>query len=53
MKYQKYPSTTTLKHADVLDNVNKSQYRSLHNITPHGAYIISIHLRTMTLENII
>ena len=34
MKYQKYPSTTILKHANVLDKVNKLPYKSLLDMTP-------------------
>ena len=34
MKYQKYPSTKILKHADVLDKLNKSSNKSLLDIPP-------------------
>ena len=51
-KYQKYPSTTILKHVNILAKVNKSPYGCLHNITPHGAYIITIHVRTVIVADI-
>ena len=34
MKYQKYPSTTILKHANVLAKVNKLTYKNLLDMTP-------------------
>ena len=34
VKYQKYPSTTILKHAKNLDKVNKLPYKRLLNIMP-------------------
>ena len=51
-KYQKYPSTTILKHANILAKVIKLPYRNLHNMTPHGAYSITVHARTTTLVDI-
>ena len=51
-KYSKYPSTTILKYENVLAKVNKSPYGILHNMTPHDAYIIPIHVRKMTLVDI-
>ena len=48
-KYNKYPSTKILKHANVLTKVNKSPWGSLHDITPHDAYSTPIHVRTVTL----
>ena len=51
-KYQKYLATTILKHANVLDKVNKSLYRSLHNMTPHNTYSITIHVHIITLAEI-
>ena len=51
-KYQKYLSTTTLEHAFVFAKVNKSPQEHLHNMTPHDAYSITIHVRTLTLEEI-
>ena len=51
-KYQKYPSTTILKHVNVLAKVNKSRLGRLPNITPHDAYSITIHVRTVTLADI-
>ena len=51
-KYQKYPSTTILNHANVLAEANKSLKGYLHNIMPHDAYSIIIHVRTMILEDI-
>ena len=52
-KYCKYPSTTILKHANVLAKVNKLPYECLPNITPHDAYSVKIRVRTSTLENIL
>ena len=51
-KYKKYPSTTILKHANVLAKVNKSPYVRLLNTTPQKAYSITIHVHTMTIPNI-
>ena len=51
-KYHKYPSTTILKHANILDKADKSPYGSLHNMTLPDAYIITIHLHTMTIVDI-
>ena len=51
-KYQKYPSMIILKHASVLDKVNKLPYVILHNMTPHDAYSITVHVCTMTIEDI-
>ena len=51
-KYQKYPSTTILKHVNVLAKVNKLPYFRLLNMTPRYAYSITIHVRTMTLVDI-
>ena len=36
-KYQKFTSTTILKHTNVLAKVNKLPYVSLKNTTPHYA----------------
>ena len=47
MKYQNYPSTKILKHANVLSKVNKLPYVHSLNMTPHGSYSITIQLRTM------
>ena len=52
-KYKKYPSTKILKHANVLAKVNKLTYVHLHNMKLHGAYSITIHVRTMTILGII
>ena len=51
-KHQKYSSTTILKHVDVLAKVNKSPYAHLLYMTPHGAYIIKIHVCKMTISEI-
>ena len=51
-KYQKYPSTAILKHANVLTKVNKSPQGHLQNITPRDACGILIHVRTVTPEDI-
>ena len=50
-KYQKYPSTKILKHANVLTKSNKSPWGRLHNITPRDAYTIPIHVCTVTLAD--
>ena len=47
-----YPSTTILKHANVLAKVNKSPSGRLHNIMSHATYSIKIHVPTMTLMDI-
>ena len=49
-KYQKYFSTTILEHTNCLAKVNKSPQGHLHDMTPHGAYSITIHVRTVTLD---
>ena len=51
-KYQTYFSTTILEHANVLDKVDKSPLNVLRNMTPHDAYSITIHVRTVTLSDI-
>ena len=51
-KYHKYPSNTILKHVNVLAKVNKLPQGGLHNMTPHDAYIITTHIRTVTLVEI-
>ena len=51
-KYKKQFSTTILEHANFLAKVNKSPSEHLHNMTPHDAYSITIHVRTVTLVNI-
>ena len=51
-KYQKYPSTKILKHTICLAKVNKSPYVCLLNMTTHGAYSITIHVRKMTILDI-
>ena len=33
-KYKKYPSTTILKHVNILAKVNKSPHENLLNMTP-------------------
>ena len=48
-KYQKYPSTKILKHANILAKVNKFPYGRLLNRTPYDAYSITIRVFTMTL----
>ena len=50
-KYQKYPSITILKHTNVLTKLNKSSWGILHDITPHGAYTIPVHVHTVTLAD--
>ena len=51
-KYHKYPSTTILKHSDILAKVNKLPYGRLPYMTPHDAYIIKTHVSTVTLADI-
>ena len=50
-KYQKYPLTTILKHANVLAQVNRSHWGRLYNMTPHDAYSITIHILAVTLAD--
>ena len=52
MKYQKYPSTTILKHVNVLAKVNKLTKGRLLNMTPYDAYIITIHVLKITPADI-
>ena len=52
-KYQKYPSTTIMKHANVLSKVNKSPYVNLLYMMPYDAYSMTIHVCTMTIVDII
>ena len=51
-KYHRYLSTTIIEHAIVMSKVNKSRYGHLHNMTPHYAYSIIIHVLIVTLGNI-
>ena len=51
-KYQKYPPTTILKHANVLAKLNRFPNGHLHYMTPHDAYRIIIHVRTKNLVDI-
>ena len=51
-KYQKYSSYTKLNTLMFLAKVNKSPYGNLLNISSNNAYIITIQLHTMTLEDI-
>ena len=51
MKYQ-YPSKTILKRVNVLAQVDKPPYKRLLNKTPLNAYNFTVHVRTMTLEEI-
>ena len=52
IKYQKYPSTTIIKHANGLAKLDKSTQGRLHNTTSHDAYSIKIHVRTANLADI-
>ena len=52
IKYQKYFSTTIIEHTKCLAKVNKSPWGHLHNMTPHDAYSITIHVLTATLAEI-
>ena len=49
-KYQKHPSTTILKDTNVLAKVYKLPSGDLPNITPHDAYSIPIHVRTVNVH---
>ena len=51
-KYEKYPSTTILKYANVLAKVNKLPYGCLLNTTRHDAKTITMHICTMNLTDI-
>ena len=51
-KYQNYPSTKILKHANIMSKENKLSYRSLPNIAPHDACSIIMHMRTVNLADI-
>ena len=51
-KYQKYPSTTILKHMNYLDKLNKSPYVCLLTMAPHDAYSITTNVCTMTISEI-
>ena len=42
----------TLKHANVLAQINKSPWRTLPNMTPHDAYTTTIHVNTVNLAEI-
>ena len=52
-KYQKYPSNTVLKHADVLTKENISPYVRLLDMMLYYAYSISIHGHKMTISEIV
>ena len=52
-KYHKYLSITVLKHANVLDKINKLSYVNFLNTTPHDAYSITTHVLTMTISDTI
>ena len=51
-KYQKYPSTTILKHNHVLAKANKQPYGRLHHMIPHAAYSIKVHVSTIIIAGI-
>ena len=48
-KYHKYPSTTILKHANILTESNKYPWGRLHIMTPHDTYSIPTHVYTVTV----
>ena len=52
-KYQKHPSTTKLKHANVLTKEIISPYVRLLNLILYYAYSISIHGHKMTISEIV
>ena len=49
-KYQKNPSKTILKHANILAKVNKSPYVCLLNMFPHYAYSIKTHVHIIIMS---
>ena len=51
-KFQKYPSTTILKHVNILSEANKPPRGCLHHMMPHVAYSITIHVHKMTVADI-
>ena len=51
-KYHKYPSTTILKHLNVLDKVTKPPYEFLIDMMPHDPYSIPIHVRIINISYI-
>ena len=51
-KYQKYPSNTILKFANVLAEAIKLPYGRSLSMTPHDTYSIPIHVHTITLSEI-
>ena len=51
-QYHKISLQQNTWHDNVLDKVNKSPWGRLQNMTPHDAYIITIHAQTTTLANI-
>ena len=51
-KYEKYPSTTILKHDNVLAKVNISPYVRLLHMMSYDAYSITIYVRTMIILGI-
>ena len=52
IKYQKYPSTTMLKHVNVLAKLNKAALGSLPDMMPHKYFSITINVHTMILADI-
>ena len=42
-----------LKHSNVLAKVNKFPYERLINMMPHDAHYIKIHVRTMTISDLV
>ena len=52
-KYQKCPSTTILKHENVLSKLNELNCGRSQNMTLHDAYSIPIHVSTMNPSDII
>ena len=51
-KYQKYPTTTIIKHSNVFAKSNELPYGRLPNKIPHDAYSITIHVRILNPADI-
>ena len=52
LKNKKYPSTTILEYANILEKSIKSPYVRLLNMTPHDAYSVIIYVHKMTISDI-
>ena len=52
INYHKYPSSTIIKHKDVLARVNKWTYVHSLNMKPHDYKSITNHVHKMTVSDI-